>query len=1131
MSDAISTTLPELLLSRAQESTSAHITFLDAEGSVQKRLSYADLYHDAVKTSQLLVAYGLRPDTDIVIVSFEDQESHVRLFWACAFAGIPVCPLPPLHPDRSRQAVFLNHLSSVFRRPTLIANKQTIADIHGVAPDLRALSLADIERLDIDADTLASVYPSRPVSPDDIVCLMLTSGSTGNSKAVALRHANLLSSVRGKIEHHGTTSRSQFLNWIAFDHVASVSEVHLHALAAGASQYHVTPSAIVQRPQNLLEWCSRLRITYSFSPNFLIAQLCRDVAAAQYGAHEIDLSSLVALISGGESVPVKTAVEFADLLERYGAPRNALRAGFGMSETGAGCIYDTRDIVRSAGDSAEKYLSLGECCPGVTLRVASRSTGEVCAAFAPGQLQLKGPSVFREYYNNPQATAESFSADGWFTTGDSAMLDGDGNLHLVGRDKDQININGVKHPSADVENSIEESDIDGVSRSHVFVCPMRLPGGDTDTYAVFYQHRIRVEDELNEEDVATLCEANRAIRKRCIVFCSQGPHVVLPLPRKSFTKTAIGKVSRSALMATYLKGDHAALEQRLRAAADSMLSSGPLNAVEEVIFKAVSELLDIDVSRLSRFTSLFDMGVSSMHLVRLKYLLEQRLHIKDIAMIDMLRHPELGELCDFLGEVTKAKSSANGAEVTPSYNPLVCLNAHGSKPPVFLVHPGVGEVLVFMNLARVLSDDRPVYALRARGFDTGEECFSSFDEMVDTYVAAIQSRQAEGPYYLGGYSFGGAVAFEIGKKLEAMGKHVAWVGIFNLPPHIQFRMHELSWTEVLLNLFMFLALISANDFETVKCQVLTTFPDVAVTDVEPAASGEVIQWLLEHSDQQRLQQLQIRADELRRWIQVAYSLTLAGRSYDPQGAIRGALMTVFCAIPLPTMGTREQFKEDRLSVWKLFGSNGVELIDVEGEHYTMLSDEHVESFAGKLRAAMERASKVLAPPPSFVSRDQLVFDKIPTVDWALSESDPAAFYEQLRSAFEDVGFGTFVNIPGFDDEFQQKIFAYAEQLYSKPQAWKDAISAAKSNALRGYFRGDDVAGEHKAHSEGYRFGTELPEPVAQGDKEVPFYRKLQEGASPSHTRSPLVSRSPWCRCQSMHTVTPPSTTFLRTPKS
>ncbi len=78
------------------------------------------------------------------------------------------------------------------------------------------------------------VYPEFQPGLDDIICFMLTSGSTGNSKAVGLRHSNFLSCVRGKIKHHESDQSSRFLNWIAFDHVACVSEIHLQALMADA---------------------------------------------------------------------------------------------------------------------------------------------------------------------------------------------------------------------------------------------------------------------------------------------------------------------------------------------------------------------------------------------------------------------------------------------------------------------------------------------------------------------------------------------------------------------------------------------------------------------------------------------------------------------------------------------------------------------------------------------------------------------------------------------------------------------------------------------------------------------------------------------------------------------------------
>ncbi|KIP03659.1 hypothetical protein PHLGIDRAFT_229718 [Phlebiopsis gigantea 11061_1 CR5-6] len=1048
-------TLSDLLHARSQGAPAA-VSFLDADGAVVQTLSYDELYRASLRDAQRLLAAGLSPATDIVITSFPDHESHIRVFWACCMAGIPVCPIPPLHPDPSRQTLFFAHLQSLLNKPTLIATKQTIADVQAVAPDIKALSLADLGTQATDAATEAAVYPVRRIAPDDIVCLMLTSGSTGNSKAVALRHANLLSSVRGKSRHHGTTPRSRFLNWIAFDHVACVSEIHLHALELNAHQFHVAPSAIIQRPLRLLEWCSRLEIAYTFSPNFLMAQICRElVAAPQDPAASLDLSQMIAFISGGEAVPVGTAVEFTDILERCGAPRNVLRAGFGMSETGAGCIYDTRPVVRDAAACAEKYLSLGACCPGTAVRVVSRATGQPCAALEPGQLQLSGPTVFRGYYNNPAANAESFTADGWFITGDSAQLDEDGNLHLVGRDKDHININGVKHPSVDVEHFVEDAAIEGVARAHVFVCPMRLPDTDTDTYAVFYQHAVRVEDGLTDDDVRRILDANRAVRNRCIVFCAQAPHVVLPLPRRCFAKTALGKVSRSALMVAYQRGDHAALEETLRvsAALVSAPAPEPASAVEQAVYAVVAEVLGRDASSLRAADSLFDIGTSSMHLVRLKHGLQERLQIPDVPMIDLLRHPELGALCAFL-----AAAASGGGDVR--YSPLICMNPHGAKPPVFLVHPGVGEVLVFVNLARELAaDGRPVYALRARGFDAGEAPFASFAEMVATYTAAIEAQQPAGPYHVGGYSFGGAVAFEIAKALEARGRAVAWVGVFNLPPHIQFRMRELVWVEVLVNLFMFLALVPPDRIDAVRAQLLAAFPALRAADAPPAAAHEVIDWMLTRADPARRAQLQLSPDELARWTHVAYGLSSLGRSYEPAGRLRGARLSVFCAVPLPSMGTREVFKRDRLSRWADFaGARGVEFIDVDGEHYTMISDDHVASFAQKMVAAMGRAAAVEAPP--FVDGRQ-DFDAIPLVDFSLAQTDPAAYYAQLRHALEDVGFGVFVNVPGFEDDVQKEFFRLCHELFTKPQEWKDALSTDNSYALRGYTRADRMTGSHK----------------------------------------------------------------------
>jgi isopenicillin N synthase-like dioxygenase len=92
------------------------------------------------------------------------------------------------------------------------------------------------------------------------------------------------------------------------------------------------------------------------------------------------------------------------------------------------------------------------------------------------------------------------------------------------------------------------------------------------------------------------------------------------------------------------------------------------------------------------------------------------------------------------------------------------------------------------------------------------------------------------------------------------------------------------------------------------------------------------------------------------------------------------------------------------------------------------------------------------------------FDAVPIIDFALADKDPNAYFDQLKFALEDVGFGVFVNVPGFESEFQEEIFALARTLFSKPREWKESLGTSNSYALRGYFRTDDVQGTHKVYN-------------------------------------------------------------------
>ena len=185
-------------------------------------------------------------------------------------------------------------------------------------------------------------------------------------------------------------------------------------------------------------------------------------------------------------------------------------------------------------------------------------------------------------------------------------------------------------------------------------------------------------------------------------------------------------------------------------------------------------------------------------------------------------------------------------------------------------------------------------------------------------------------------------------------------------------MNELIWAEVLLNLVMFLDLIPAASLDELRDQLFAVFPELATRDKTPDDMDTPIQWLFDRADKARLVQLDLEIGAFGRWVTVATAINGTGRRFEPQGMVKGALTTVFCAIPLPSMGTREEFKRDRLSGWREFSGENFEMIDVDGQHYTMLSDEHIDSFAAHMRGALARAERVAASAKGFPERGSSV---------------------------------------------------------------------------------------------------------------------------------------------------------------
>jgi thioesterase domain-containing protein/acyl carrier protein len=405
------------------------------------------------------------------------------------------------------------------------------------------------------------------------------------------------------------------------------------------------------------------------------------------------------------------------------------------------------------------------------------------------------------------------------------------------------------------------------------------------------------------------------------------------LEKELLPKSSLGKLSRTKIRTAFESGvydPYKHLNDIIIQDHRSRSRQSPSNEIETTILRVFAEMFEVDEEEVGVNTSLYDMGASSIELIRFKQAVQAALDIKeDIPVITVLTNPTIRGLAGAL----QAQTSG-----TQEYTPAICLQSEGSGKPLWLIHPGVGEVLVFLNLAKFITD-RPVYAIRARGFNKGETFFEDIPEAVTTYHAAIKKIQPEGPYAIAGYSYGSMLAFEITKVLEKQGDTVGFLGVLNLPPHIKFRMRQLDWTEVILSLSYFLDLMTEEYAHSISPAMHLLTRD------------QVMDRILSEAPPQRLKEMILDRQKLMKWADLAYQMQAIAQDYDPSGIVNS--MDVFYAVPLSAVAkNKEEWLSRHLNKWIGFVDEAPRFHEVDGAHYTMINPEHVLSFSKKLKAAL-----------------------------------------------------------------------------------------------------------------------------------------------------------------------------------
>ncbi|KAF9885524.1 hypothetical protein FE257_012852 [Aspergillus nanangensis] len=905
--------------------------------SEPQTLSYKQLLHQAEANANKLLQQGLCNPNSIVMIHFDSTMDCIVWYWSVLLTGaIPAVTGPGMfsHNLLDRQKHLVN-LYETLDAPICVTRRSLLDPFREQTGEKRidARTVEDIlgESSKLDGDV---VLPILHPSPKDVLALMLTSGSSGTAKAVPLTHHQLLTAFQGKSTVANLRfPSSPFLSWVHMDHVANLVHCHIFAIVSGVSQIQVPAANILVNPTELLNLVSRHRVSRTFAPNFLCAKLRRQLESGNTDTLEpnLNLESLY-LDTGGEANVTEVCAALQKLLSQYGAPEDVFKPSFGMTETVAGCIFNSQCPSYDGAEYLE-FTSLGKCMPGVRMRVTRLDdSGVEAAAGERGSLELTGDVVFTGYHNNPIATQEAFTADGWFRTGDLAYIDRNGHLHLDGRMKEMININGVKYLPHELDAALEQAEIAGATPSYFCCFSTRDASMDTEVVVVLYLPTY----EESDDEARFNTQGNIV---RVVSMHTRSRPRTVPLRRQDMPKSTLGKLSRTKLKAS-LEGRDFTAQQTLNDEAikryRQKTRGDPETTKEVIILDIIREQLEISAEDddFGVNDSVVGTGATSMDLVAIIHRINKRLQLTHpLRLTDILKDPTVRGLATSVSVTTQQKPRV--------YDPVVTLQPHGSKTPLWLVHPGVGEVLVFVNLAHHVTD-RPVYAFRAKGFNN-EPPFTSLQELFATYHDAIKQRQPHGPYAIAGYSFGGMVAFEVTKLLERNGDEVRYCGSWNLPPHIKFRMRELLWDECVIHLFYFVGLMDEATAYTHK-SALCAF------DRDNDRLG-AIRYLRQHCDADRWDELGLSEEYYLLWIGLASNMQGMAVDYDPEGSIK--CMDVFVADPLSHVAKdRQDWVQSRLAAWKEFVREDVRFHDVQGAHYTMLKKEYVVSFAETLRTVL-----------------------------------------------------------------------------------------------------------------------------------------------------------------------------------
>jgi thioesterase domain-containing protein/acyl carrier protein len=340
----------------------------------------------------------------------------------------------------------------------------------------------------------------------------------------------------------------------------------------------------------------------------------------------------------------------------------------------------------------------------------------------------------------------------------------------------------------------------------------------------------------------------------------------------------------------------------------------PRDAFELKLIQIWEEVLKI--TPIGVKDDFFELGGHSLLAAQLMARIEKAFN-KRLPLSAIFNQPSVEQLAILLRE----------EDAEPQTSLLVCIQPEGTRRPLFFVHPAGGNVLCYYELSRRLGPEQPFYGLQACGLEGDALAPSSIEEMAAHYVNAIMKVQPRGPYFLGGWSLGAIIGFEMAQQFRSMGEAVALLALLDHRPPEQ----DVGW--------------APPDDISVLGRVFGDELKIDTKYLKSLGPEERLDYLLGLAQARNLLPPSIEAKQVQSYLDVYKNNVRALHRYEPK--VYSGRITLFKT-------TQEKVEEDSTLGWGAL-AQAVEVYEAPGRHENMIAEPHVEVLARLLEESIKKA--------------------------------------------------------------------------------------------------------------------------------------------------------------------------------